>query len=48
MLSHLLPLDAVVVSIALGDPAFLVLRLARGAPTLKPVTDRFNICNGLF
>jgi hypothetical protein len=44
MLPRLLPLDAVVISIALGDLAFFVLRLARGAPPLRgrlvPVEDR--------
>jgi hypothetical protein len=32
---HLPPLDAVVVAIALGDLALLVLRFARSAPLLR-------------
>jgi hypothetical protein len=35
MLPRLLPLDVVVVSIALGDLAFFVLRLARGVLPLR-------------
>jgi hypothetical protein len=35
MLPGLLPLVAVVVAIALGDPAFLVLRLTRSTPLLR-------------
>jgi hypothetical protein len=39
------PLEAVVISIALGDLAFLMLRLARGAPPLHLALFRLKIAS---